>query len=75
MQVSPIKDLNFGNNKILSKSTCKIKRELLQKTSCLKNINGPEEVKEARGWVAYYTAANTGIQRKPQEQMNSPWQV
>ncbi|DAB12101.1 TPA: hypothetical protein CPT98_02345 [Candidatus Gastranaerophilales bacterium HUM_19] len=61
MQVSPIKDLNFGNNKILSKSTCKIKRELLQKTSCLKNINGPEEVKEARGWVAYYTAANTGI--------------
>lgn len=27
----------------------------------MKNINGPEEVKEARGWVAYYTAANTGI--------------
>ena len=50
MQVSPIKDLNFGNNKILSKSTCKIKRELLQKTSCLKNINGPEEVKEAWIW-------------------------
>lgn len=36
-------------------------RSLLQKSSKLKPLNGPEEISEAKKWVAFYTADNAAV--------------
>lgn len=58
MKVSQINNIGFGN---MSKSLEHANRSLLQKTSRLTSLKGPQEVKLAKEAVALYSAENTVI--------------
>lgn len=46
---------------MLTKVPKALDRSLLQKSSNLKNLNGPYEIKEVKKLVAFYTAENAGV--------------
>ncbi len=49
---------NFGCAQMLTKTPKLMNRSLLQKTSNLKNLHGPKEIKEAKKMIAIYSGIN-----------------